>query len=82
MARTNFIDLAHFLLHVGSDRLIKRRLDAGEFVIGRVGATLGEQWRAVEFEQFLLHHAAHKIRGINLVSTVAKLAVEAVGIEQ
>ena len=76
------VGLAHFRLHVVRDGLVERGLDVGELVVDRVGPALGEERRAVELDQLLLHHAAHEVGGIDLVDAIAELAVEAVGVEQ
>ena len=70
------------VLHVVGDGLVERGFDVGELVVDRVGPALGEERRAVELDQLLLHHAAHEVGGIDLVDAVAELAVEAVGVEQ
>ncbi len=76
------VGLAHFRLHIIRYRFVERGFEVGEFVIDRVGAALREERCAVELDQLLLHHAAHEVGAIHLVDAVAKLAVEAVGVEQ
>jgi hypothetical protein len=42
----------------------------------------GKEWGAVEPDQFLFHHATHQIGGVDLVYSIAELAVETVRVEQ
>lgn len=76
------VGLAHFFRDIPGDRLVERGLGIGQRVVDSVSLPLGKQRRAVELDQFLLHHAPHQVGGIDLVNAVTELAVEAVGVEQ
>jgi len=53
-----------------------------ELVGDGVGNPLREERRAVELEQALLHHAAHQVRDVRHVNSVAEAALEPVAVEQ
>jgi len=72
------VGLVHFFLHIFGDSGVKRGFKRGQLVVDRVGPPFGEERSPVKFEEFLLDHAAHKIGHVNLVCTIAKLAVEPV----
>ena len=76
------IGLAHFRLHVLGDGLVQGGLGVRELVVDGVRLAFGEERRAVELDELLLHHPSHEIGRIDLVDAVAELAVEAVGVEQ
>ena len=70
------------LANVLGDRLVEVGLGLRELVGDGVGNPLGEQRRAVELEQVLLHHAAHQVRDVGHVDPVAEAALETVTVEQ
>ena len=70
------------LAHVVGDRLVELGLGLRELVGHGVGDALGEERRAVELEQALLHHPAHQVRDIGHVDPVAEAALETVAVEQ
>ena len=72
----------HLIANVVGNHRIERCLGIRQFIVGTVGASLREQWGAVELEQLLLHHATHHVGDIHLVGAFAEFAVEAVTIQQ
>ena len=62
--------------------LIDTRLEVPGVSLGILVSTHPNVMAAFAANDAFLHHAAHKIRGINLVDTITELAVETVGIEQ
>ena len=68
--------------NVLGDRLVEVGLGLRELVGDGVGNPLGEQRRAVELQQVLLHHAAHQVRDVGHVDPVAEAALEPVTVKQ
>jgi hypothetical protein len=72
------IGLAHFRSDVVRDGLVQLGFGIRKFVVGGIGLAFREEWRVVELDQFLLDHPPHEVAGIDLVGTVAGLAVETI----
>ena len=70
--------VAHILGHT----LVQVRFTVGKLVFDGIGLTFRKQWTTVKLEQVLLNHPAHQIAGIYRMNAVAKLALEAVPIQQ
>ena len=77
-----FIGPVHFLFDVVGDRRVQRRFGRGKCVIGGDGAPVGEELAAVKAQHVFFDGAAHQVGDIDLVRTVAELAVETVRIQQ
>ena len=75
------VGAVHLVAHVFSHLLVEHFLRLGEFVFGCVAAALGEQLRAREGVEVLLHQPAHQVRGVAAVHGVLLLPREAVFIQ-
>ena len=77
-----FVGLAHLCFYIVGDSFVKRPLQIGQRVVDRIGAPLGKEGRAVEFDQLFFDHAPHQVGGVYFVDPIPKAAVKAVRVEQ
>ena len=76
------VGAVHLLAHVLGDLRVEQRFLGRERVVDGVGAALGEERLALERQQLLLDHPAHQPLRVERLRALARLALEAVWVDQ